>query len=94
MPRFTGSNRYSQSDLYEAALTLDFDLIDQIVTEEFPVDEAQGIIAAMAEIEDYSTQAPNSYADTTNHIKEPLRADKALIAKITQLVSAKYGAHG
>ena len=48
----------------------------------------------MAEIEDYSTQAPNSYADTTNHIKEPLRADKALIAKITQLVSAKYGAHG
>lgn len=94
VPRFTESNRYSQSDLYEAALTLDFDLIDQIVTEEFPADEAQGIIAAMAEVEDYSTTSPNSYADTTKHIKEPLRADRALIAKITQLVSAKYGAHG
>ena len=94
VPRFTESNRYSQSDLYEAAFTLDFDLITQIVTEEFPADEAKGIIAALEEAEDYSTQIPNSYADTTNHIKQPLQADKALIAKITQLVSAKYGAHG
>ena len=94
VPRFTESNRYSQSDLYEAAFTLDFDLITQIVTEEFPADDAKGMIAALEEAEDYSTQTPNSYADTTNHIKQPLQANKALIAKITQLVSAKYGAHG
>ena len=94
VPRFTESNRYSQSDLYEAALTLDFDLINQIVSEEFPDDESKGIIKAMAETEDYSLSAPTSYANTSKLIKEPLADDKELIAKITQLVSAKYGAHG
>ena len=94
VPRFTESNRYSQSDLYEAALTLDFELINQIVSEEFPADEAKGIIEAMAESEDYSLNEPTSYANTTKHIKQPLADDKTLIAKITQLVSAKYGAHG
>ena len=94
VPRFTESNRYSQSDLHEAALTLDFDLINQIVSEEFPDDEFKGIIEAIAETEDYSLSAPTSYANTSKQIKEPLADDKKLIAKITQLVSAKYGAHG
>ena len=94
VPRFTESNRYSQSDLFEAALSLDFALIDQIVTEEFPADDETGIIDAMAEREDYSVSAPKSYADTAKQIKQPLQDNHSLIAKITQLVSAKYGAHG
>ena len=94
VPRFTESNRYSQSDLYEAALNLDYEVITQIVKEEFPADEKGAIIEAMAETEDYSVNAPVSYANMTNHITEPLAQNKALIGKITQLISAKYGAHG
>ena len=94
MPRFTESNRYSQTDLYEAALSLDFDLITTIVSEEFPHDNTQMIIEEMQEREDYSIKAPNGYGNTAKHIAQPLADDQRLITKITQLVSAKYGAHG
>ena len=94
VPRFTESNRYSQSDLYQAALSLDFDLINQIVTDEFPADDDQEMNGALAEDEDYSFSSPKSYETTTSLIKQPLRDHKQLIDKITQLISAKYGAHG
>ena len=94
VPRFTESNRYSQTDLYEAALSLDFGLITTIVSEEFPHDDTQMIIEEMQEREDYSIKAPNSYGNTAKHITQPLADDQRLITKITQLVSAKYGAHG
>ena len=94
VPRFTESNRYSQTDLYEAALSLDFGLITTIVSEEFPHDNTQMIIEEMQEREDYSIKAPNSYSNTAKHIAQPLADDQRLITKITQLVSANYGAHG
>ena len=94
VPRFNESNSYSQSDLYEASLALDFGVIKQIVSEEFPADGPQSVIEAMVEREDYSENEPLSYAETTKHITEPLAENQKLIAKITQLISAKYGAHG
>ena len=94
VPRFTESNRFSQNDLYEAALSLDFGLISQIVTQEFPSDSGNSVSASMAETEDYSHHVPTSYANTTTQITQKLAQDQALIGKITQLVSAKYGAHG
>jgi phosphoenolpyruvate carboxylase len=94
VPRFAESNRFSQSDLYEAAISLEFDLVDQIVSAEFPAEEATDNLGEIGEPEDYSTTASLSYADTTQKIRQPLVQRKNLIQKITQLVSAKYGAHG
>ena len=62
VPRFTETNRYSQSDLYNAALTLDFDLIDQIV-QDIPADETQDNDMVMSEDETYAMQSQMSYGD-------------------------------
>ena len=94
VPRFTESNRYSQSDLYNAALTLDFELIDQIVKDEFPADETNGNDALMSEDETYGTQSAMSYGDLSKKVRHPLSDNQKLIQKITQMISANYGAHG
>ena len=94
VPRFTESNRYSQSDLYNAALTLDFDLIDQIVQDEFPADETQDNDMVMSEDETYAMQSEMSYGDLSKKVRHPLSDNHKLIKKITQMISANYGAHG
>ena len=94
VPRFAESNRFSQSDLYEAAITLDFDLVAQIVAAEFPSDDDTKTDGSFHEPDSYSQQAHLNYADTVQVIRQPLADNKALILQITQLVSAKYNAHG
>ena len=94
VPRFTESNRNSQSDLYNAALNLDFGLIDQIVQDEFPADEANGNDAMMSEEETYAKQSEMSYGDLSKKVRHPLSENHKLIQKITQMISANYGAHG
>ena len=94
VPRFTESNRYSQSDLYNAALTLDFDLIDQIVRDEFPADEPNGNDVTMSEDETYAQLSEMSYGDLSKKVRLPLANNHKLIKKVTQMISANYGAHG
>ena len=94
VPRFTESNRYSQSDLYNAALTLDFDLIDQIVRDEFPADEPNGSDVTMLESETYAQLSEISYGDLSQKVRLPLASNHHLIKKVTQMISANYGAHG
>ena len=94
VPRFSESNRFSQSDLYNAALTLNFALIDEIVTQEFPEDVRSKTDMQLKETETYTQNAQLSYGDMTLKIREPIAHNQKLIMKITQLISAKYGAHG
>ena len=94
VPRFSESNRFSQSDLYNAALTLNFALIDEIVTQEFPEDARSKTDMQLKETETYTQNAQLSYGDMTSKIREPIAHNQKLIMKITQLISAKYGAHG
>ena len=94
VPRFTESNRFSQSDLYEAAITLDFDLVEQIVAAEFPSDDRDYGTGTFDERDSYSQESHLNYADTVQKIRQPLAKNKALIMQVTQLVSSKYSAHG
>ncbi|MGC6517322.1 MAG: phosphoenolpyruvate carboxylase [Candidatus Puniceispirillaceae bacterium] len=94
VPRFTESNQHSQTDLFDAAMRLDFAMIEEIVRAEFPADPPHATQANFEETETYGDEIPSSYGSLSGHMTETLARNKKMIHKISQMISAHYGAHG
>ena len=97
-PNLGESNQYSNDDILALGLSLDFAGVGEIIRDAFSrgpgaaLGETLG--ETLGEAETYSGESSGNFAAIEREILAPLRENQVLINRITQMVSAHYGAHG
>ena len=93
-PKLAESNQFSNDDILALGLSLDFQAAADLIRSAFqPSNNVDGA-AGLDENETYSSQSGSSFAVIEAELLQPLAANMAVIGRITQMVSAHYGAHG
>jgi len=93
-PRFAESGQYSNAQMLNLALALDFDSVQEIVTEIFSLDAGARPGVKLDEPQSYTEDNAENYRQISDHILHPLAGNKELILQISQMISGYYGAHG
>ena len=94
VPRFAESGQYSNAQMLNLALALDFDSVQEIVTEIFSLDAAARPGLTLEEPQSYAEDNAENYRQISDQILRPLAENKELILQISQMISGYYGAHG
>jgi phosphoenolpyruvate carboxylase len=94
VPRFAESGQYSNAQMLNLALALDFDSVQEIVTEIFSLDAAARLGLTLEEPQSYAEDNTENYRQISEQILRPLAENKELILQISQMISGYYGAHG
>ena len=93
-PNIAESNQYSNEDILSLGLSLDFDSAADIIRSAFGPSAGIDGAAELTEVETYSSDTEGNFAAIEAEVLAPLAANKVLIDRITQMISAHYGAHG
>jgi phosphoenolpyruvate carboxylase len=93
-PNLGESNQYSNDDILALGLSLDFAGVAEIVRDAFSRRADATISETLHELETYSSQSSGNFSAIEREILDPLSENQILIDRITQMVSAHYGAHG
>lgn len=94
-PRFAESNHYSNDDVIRLALKLDFESVHNIIVSEFSLDKGRANdMLELAEPASHNKPSLKSYLGLQDKVLKPLKMNRHLILKISQMISAHYGAHG
>ena len=93
-PNLGESNQYSTNDILALGLSLDFDGVAEIIRDAFSRRSRAAVSESLTEPETYSTESAGNFEAIEREILHPLRENQVLIDRITQMVSAHYGAHG
>jgi phosphoenolpyruvate carboxylase len=93
-PNLGESNQYSNDDILALGLSLDFAGVAGIIQDAFSRKPRAAVGGMLDERETYSTESDGNFAAIEREILHPLRENQILIDRITQMVSAHYGAHG
>ena len=93
-PNLGESNQYSNDDILALGLSLDFTGVAGIIQDAFSRKPRAAIGDTLDEPETYSAESDGNFAAIEREILHPLRENQTLIDRITQMVSAHYGAHG
>ena len=93
-PNLGESNQYSSDDILALGLSLDFDGVAEIIRDAFSRKPRAAVSETLTEPETYSTESAGNFVAIEREILHPLRENQLLIDRITQMVSAHYGAHG
>ena len=93
-PNIAESNQYSNEDILSLGLSLDFDSAATIIRSAFGPSTGIDGAAGLTEAETYSSDTASNFAAIEAEVLAPLAANKVLIDRITQMISAHYGAHG
>ena len=93
-PNLGESNRYSNDDLLALALRLDFEAAANIIRLAFSASGESATNGGLSERDTYLKESDSSLAKIEQEVLQPLLANKAIIDRITQMISAHYGAHG
>ena len=88
------SNRHSNDDLLALALRLDFEAAADIIRLAFSASGESATNGGLSERDTYLKESDSSFAKIEQEVLQPLLANKAIIDRITQMISAHYGAHG
>ena len=93
-PNLGESNRHSNDDLLALALRLDFDTAAEIIRSAFSSSRHSETNSGLSEPDSYLQERGSSFAMIEREVLGPLSANKVIIDRITQMISAYYGAHG
>ena len=93
-PNLGESNRHSNDDLLALCLRLDFDAAADIIRSAFSASRHSETNIGLSEPDTYLQESSSSFAKIEQEVLDPLSANKAIIDRITQMISAHYGAHG
>ena len=94
VPNFSDSNRHTNEDVLRAALTLDFEEVENIIRQEFSLNKVQTKFDSLAETQDYDDGGTTDYNVIEEQILVPFKENRRIIMLISQMVSGHYGAHG
>ena len=87
-------NRFDDDDILELGLRLDFVSAAEIIRSAFSPSGHGGQAAGLDEPETYSHEGGSNFAAIEREVLDPLAANQVIIDRITQMISAHYGAHG
>ena len=76
------------------SLRLDFDAAADIIRSAFSASSKSATDGGLSETHTYLKESCGSFATIEQEVLGPLLANKAIIDRITQMISAHYGAHG
>jgi phosphoenolpyruvate carboxylase len=93
-PNLGESNQYSNDDILALGLSLDFAGVAEIIRDAFSRKQGTAVGETLNESETYSGESSGNFAAIEREILAPLQENQVLIDRITQMVSAHYGAHG
>ena len=93
-PNLGESNRYSNDDILALGLRLDFVSAAEIIRSAFGPSGHGDQAAILDEPETYSRESGSNFAAIEREVLDPLAANQVIIDRITQMISAHYGAHG
>ncbi|MGB1871886.1 MAG: phosphoenolpyruvate carboxylase [Candidatus Puniceispirillaceae bacterium] len=93
-PNLGESNQYSNDDILALGLSLDFAGVAEIIRDAFSRKPRASVTETLNESETYSSESGGNFAAIEREILHPLQENQLLIDRITQMVSAHYGAHG
>jgi phosphoenolpyruvate carboxylase len=93
-PNLGESNQYSNDDILALGLSLDFAGVAEIIRDAFSRKQGAAVGETLNEDETYSGESSGNFAAIEREILVPLQENQVLIDRITQMVSAHYGAHG
>ena len=93
-PNLGESNQYSNDDILALGLSLDFAGVAEIIRDAFSRKQGAAVGETLNEDETYSGESSGNFAAIEREILVPLQKNQVLIDRITQMVSAHYGAHG
>ena len=93
-PNLGESNRYSNDDLLALSLRLDFNAAADIIRSAFSSSNQSATDGGLSETDTYLKESGSTFATIEQEVLGPLLANKAIIDRITQMISAHYGAHG
>ena len=93
-PNLGESNRHSNDDLLALPLRLDFDAAADIICSAFSASRHSETNVGLIEPDTCLQESSSSFAKIEQVVLVPLSANKAIIDRITQMISAHYGAHG
>ena len=94
IPRFSEAGQYSNAQVLNLALSLDFASVAKIVAEIFSLNRKNEHKQALQEPQNYSVEHSQNYKQITEQILDPLANNNKIILKISQMISGYYGAHG
>ena len=80
--------------MLRAALTLDFEDVENIIRQEFSLNKVQTKFDSLAESQDYADGGSTDYNVIEEQILVPFKENRRIIMLISQMVSGHYGAHG
>jgi phosphoenolpyruvate carboxylase len=93
-PNLGERNQYSNDDILALGLSLDFAAVAEIIRDAFSRKPDAAVKGTLHEPETYSGESSGNFAAIEREILAPLLENQVLIDRITQMVSAHYGAHG
>lgn len=93
-PSLGESNRHSNDDLLALGLSLDFSSASRIITSAFGPSGHGEAATGLTEPETYSAEGDSNFGAIEREVLTPLKTNQILMDRITQMISAHYGAHG
>ncbi len=93
-PKLGETNLYSNHDILNFGLSLDLESVIEIINNTFSNNSQVLWENKLVEPETYSGESAGNIAAIKREILDPLAESETIIKKITQMISAMYGAHG